>query len=115
MRLLKILILFILVVFLIIAGIQNIAPLTDQSLTLGINLHFVNPWKITFPLGFVIPVCFVAGFFTMFLIDFFYVMGMKRKMKQLEKELKTYRPEGALTSYSGDDSIDNSDNDEDKS
>ena len=112
MRLLKILFVFIIVVFFIIAGIQNIAPLTDQTLTLGINLHFVNPWKITFPLGFVIPVCFVAGFFTMFLIDFFFVIGMKRRVKQLEKELKTYRPADALQNYSDEYSAEKKDNNE---
>ena len=91
MKGLKILvILFALVIFLVAAW-QNIPPVLDKSITLQLDLHWVKWQTEPIPLYLIIPVCFVAGFGLMWIMDLSSRMRLRRQVRTLEKELRGLR------------------------
>ena len=87
MKQLKMVVLVLLFVLLVVAGVQNIEPLTGKYVTLQFNL-FVDQWETKpIPLGFVAPICFLAGVFLMGLIDLSTLFRLRREVKQLKKEV----------------------------
>ena len=93
MKQLKIIILVLLFLLLIVAGIQNIEPLRGKYITLQLDLYLKNfKWETKpIPIGFVAPFCFLMGIFLMGLIDFLTMFRLRREVKQLTNEVKSYR------------------------
>jgi len=106
MKQLKIIVLVLLFVLLIVAGIQNIEPLRGKYITLQLDLYLKNlKWETKpIPIGFVAPFCFLMGIFIMGIIDFFTMFRLRREVKQLTNEVKSYR---GHDTYASSDSIGN--------
>lgn len=105
MKQLKIIVLVLLFVLLIVAGIQNIEPLRGKYITLQLDLFVKNmKWETKpIPIGFVAPFCFLLGIFLMGIVDFFTMFRLRRNVKQLTNEVKSYRGQNT---YASSDSMD---------
>lgn len=102
MKQMKMMVLVLLFVLLVVIGIQNIEPLTGKYVTLQLNLFF-SKWETKpIPLGFVAPICFLAGVFLMGLIDFSTLFRLRREIKQLRRDSGAYT--GREPNYLSEDS-----------
>ncbi len=78
---------------LLILAFQNIEPILDNFVTLRANLFFVDWQSKPIPLGLILPLGFVAGILLMFFHNFFIDRRLKKEIKNLHKELKSYQNE----------------------
>ena len=75
---------------------QNIPPLIETDITLGYEVWNVGAWRTgAIPLYAVIIISFLAGLVLMWLLDLSTRMGLRRQVKNLQKEL------GALRAQTG--------------
>ena len=93
MKGLKILLILFVLVILLVAAWQNIPPILEESITFQLDLHWAKWQTEPIPLYLIIPVCFVAGFGLMWIIDFYSRMRLRRQVRALEKELRGLRPQ----------------------
>ena len=103
MKGLKILLVLFALVVLLIAAWQNIPPILEKSITFQLDLHWAKWQTEPIPLYLIIPVCFVAGFGLMWIIDLSTRMRLRRQVRALEKELRGLR---AQTGYDSSTSLD---------
>ena len=102
MKGLKILLILFALVILLVAAWQNIPPILEKSITFQLDLHWAKWQTEPIPLYLIIPVCFLAGFGLMWLIDLSTRMRQRRKVRALEKELRGLR---AQTGYDSSTSL----------
>ena len=88
---------------LLVAAWQNIPPILEKSITLRLNLHWMQWETEPIPLYLIVPICFLAGFGLMWLLDFSTRMRLRREVRKLEKELRGLR---AQTGYGSPASLD---------
>ena len=94
---------FVLLILLSLAW-QNIPPLRDTKITLGYEVWKVGAWSTEpIPLYAVIIISFLVGLCLMWLLDLSTRMGLRKRVRTLEKELTALR---AQTGYDGSTSLD---------
>ena len=98
MKGLKVIFALLALLILLVAAWQNIPPILEKSITFRLDLHWVAWETEPIPLYLIIPVCFVAGFGLMWILDLTARMGLRRQVRALEKEL------GGLRAQTGYDS-----------
>ncbi len=103
MRTIKLVLSVILLVLVITAGVQNIEPLRGEHITLQLDLFFWKWQTAPIPLGFVAPICFLAGVLLMGAYDLVNTGRIKKQLKGAEKELGALR---AQTGYDAPESMD---------
>jgi uncharacterized membrane protein YciS (DUF1049 family) len=117
----KILLILLVLVIIMVAAWQNIPPILEKSITFQLDLHWAKWQTEPIPLYLIIPVCFLAGFGLMWIIDLSTRMRQRRKVRALEKELRGLRAQTgydsstSLESYSDEplgDEDDHADSDE---
>jgi len=91
MKGLKILLILFALVILLVAAWQNIPPILEKSITFKLDLHWAKWQTEPIPLYLIIPVCFMAGFGLMWIIDLSSRMRLRRQVRALEKELRGLR------------------------
>jgi hypothetical protein len=89
-------------VILLIAAWQNIPPILEKSITFQLDLHWAKWQTDPIPLYLIIPVCFLAGFGLMWIMDLSSRMRLRRQIRTLEKELSGLR---AQTGYDSSTSL----------
>lgn len=102
MKGLKILLILLALVILLVAAWQNIPPILEKSITFQLDLHWAKWQTEPIPLYLIIPVCFLAGFGLMWIIDLSTRMRQRRQVRALEKELRGLR---AQTGYDSSTSL----------
>jgi len=102
MKGLKILLILFALVILLVAAWQNIPPILEKSITFQLDLHWAKWQTEPIPLYLIIPVCFLAGFGLMWIMDLSSRMRMRRQVRTLEKELSGLR---AQTGYDSSTSL----------
>jgi|GEM_PF-3461726 len=76
---------------------QNIPPLIETDITLGYEVWNMGAWRTgPIPLYAVIIISFLAGLCLMWLLDLSTRMGLRKRVRTLEKELSGLR---AQTGY----------------
>jgi hypothetical protein len=86
----------------LVAAWQNIPPILEKSLTFQLDLHWAKWQTAPIPLYLIIPICFLAGFGLMWIIDLSSRMRLRRQVRVLEKELRGLR---AQTGYDSSTSL----------
>jgi uncharacterized integral membrane protein len=83
---------------LLVAAWQNIPPILEKSITLRLNLHWMQWETDPIPLYLIVPICFLAGFGVMWILDFSTRMRLRREVRKLEKELRSLRTQAGYGS-----------------
>ena len=91
MKGLKIILVLIALSILFAAAWQNIPPILEKSITFQLDLYLVKWQTEPIPLWLIMPVCFLVGFALMWFIDLSTRMRLRKRVRVLEKELKTLR------------------------
>lgn len=91
MKGLKIILVLIALSILFAAAWQNIPPILEKSITFQLDLYMVKWQTEPIPLWLIMPGCFLVGFALMWLIDLSTRMRLRRRVRVLEKELRTLR------------------------
>ena len=82
---------------------QNIPPLIETNISLGYEVWKLGAWRSEpIPLYAVITLSFLAGLCLMWLLDLSTRMGLRKRVRTLEKELAALR---AQTGYDGSTSL----------
>jgi hypothetical protein len=104
MKGLKLALWFVVLLVLLSMAWQNIPPLIETDITLGYEIWNLGAWRTgPIPLYAVIIISFLAGLCLMWLLDLSTRMGLRRRVRSLEKELAALR---AQTGYDGSTSLD---------
>ncbi len=97
MKGLKLILWILVLVILLSLAWQNIPPLIETEITLGYEVWKLGSWSTEpIPLYAVILISFIIGLGLMWLIDLSTRMGLRRQVRNLEKELAALR---AQTGY----------------
>ena len=94
MRFFKVLILFLLFLFLFIAAWQNIPPILEHSITFRLNLYWASWESKPIPIYLIIPLCFFSGLVIMGLVDLGTILRLRREVRRLNKALSRVPSEG---------------------
>ena len=82
---------------------QNIPPLIETDISLGYEIWKVGAWRSEpIPLYAVIVIAFLAGLCLMWILDLSTRMGLRKRVRTLEKELTALR---AQTGYDASTSL----------
>lgn len=91
MKGLKVIFALLAMLIVLVAAWQNIPPILENSITLRLNLHWIQWETDPIPLYLIVPICFLAGFGLMWILDFSTRMRLRREVRKLEKELRGLR------------------------
>ena len=97
MKGLKLTLWIIVLIILLSMAWQNIAPLIETNITLGYEVWNLGAWQTgPIPLYAVVIISFLVGLCLMWLLDLSTRMGLRKRLRTLEKELTALR---AQTGY----------------
>jgi len=99
MRQLKTIVVLLLVIIALTAAYQNITPIKGKAITLGLDLYLAKWETPPIPLGFVIVMCLLGGALIMALVDAPVLFRLRKRVRELEKDLALYRPSDTVNAY----------------
>ena len=83
-------------VILLVAAWQNIPQVLEKDLTFKLDLYWVAWQTKPIPLYLILPICFLAGLALMWILDLGARLRLRRRIRLLEKELRSLRAEAGL-------------------
>lgn len=99
MRQLKTIVVLLLVIIALTAAYQNITPIKGKAITLGLDLYLAKWETPPIPLGFVIVMCLLGGALIMAFVDVPVLFRLRKRVRELEKDLARYRPSDAVEAF----------------
>ncbi len=83
-------------VILLVAAWQNIPQVLEKDLTFKLDLYWVAWQTKPIPLYLILPICFLAGLVLMWVLDVGARLRLRRRIRLLEKELRSLRTQEGL-------------------
>ena len=95
----KLVLWFLVLIFLLSLAWQNIPPLIDTDITFGYRVWKLGTWTTEpIPLYAVIVISFLAGIAIMWMLDLSTRMRLRRQVRILEKEVRGLRTQAGVDS-----------------